>query len=124
MISISEKNYKKYGKCISISNGRTKLLVTVEIGPRIIFYGINDKNIMFEDLDDTTFKGGDFFNTNLKDEGIWHLYGGHRLWKSPEYIDTYYPDNKQVDVKKEEDGSITFISKIRKEIRKEISRCT
>ena len=112
MINISKENYKKYGECVCISNGKVKMLVTIDLGPRIIFYGIDGKNIMFEDLEDTTSKGGEFFDENLKGEGIWHLYGGHRLWKSPEYMDTYYPDNKKVEVVKENDGSISFVSKV------------
>ncbi len=109
MVLIAEENYKSYGRCISFKTGNIKLLVTIDLGPRIIFYGKDDQNIMFEDLQDTTNKGGEFFDKNLKGEGIWHLYGGHRLWKSPEYMDTYYPDNKQVNVIKNGD-EVTFTS--------------
>ena len=106
MVLIGEENYKLYGKCVSFKAGNIKLLVTVELGPRIIFYGKDGVNILFEDLEDTTNKGGEFFEKNLKGEGIWHLYGGHRLWKSPEYMDTYYPDNKPVDVEIGKDEAI------------------
>lgn len=111
MVEIGRENYKSYGECISFISKDIKLLVTIELGPRIIFYGKNGINIMFEDLKDTTNKGGEFFDTNLKGEGIWHLYGGHRLWKSPEYMDTYYPDNKIVDVKVVANNRAIFISK-------------
>ena len=112
MIRISKENYKKYGECVSFEANDIKLLVTVELGPRIIFYGKNNQNILFEDLQDTTNKGGEFFDTNLKGKGIWHLYGGHRLWKSPEYMDTYYPDNSRVEVIEQKDGSVCFISDV------------
>jgi hypothetical protein len=45
-------NYKKFGKCLFITNGYFDLMVTVDVGPRIIFFGLhNDKNILFEDND-------------------------------------------------------------------------
>ncbi len=112
MIKISTQNYKKYGECVSFEANDIKLLVTIELGPRIIFYGKNNKNILFEDLQDTTSKGGEFFDKNLSGKGIWHLYGGHRLWKSPEYMDTYYPDNSKVKVEHLKDGSVCFTSDV------------
>lgn len=111
MVEIGQENYKSYGKCISFKAKDIKLLVTIELGPRIIFYG-KDKNIMFEDLQDTTNKGGEFFDTNLKGKGIWHLYGGHRLWKSPEYMDTYYPDNSEVKVDYLDKNTVSFTSDV------------
>ena len=112
MAKIDIVNYKKYGKCVSFEASDIKLLVTIELGPRIIFYGKNNVNIMFEDLEDTTNKGGKFFEDNLRGKGIWHLYGGHRLWKSPEYMDTYYPDNSLVKVDYLDDGSVVFTSDV------------
>ena len=112
MIKISTQNYKKYGECVSFEANDIKLLVTIELGPRIIFYGKDNKNILFEDLQDTTSKGGEFFDKNLSGKGIWHLYGGHRLWKSPEYMDTYYPDNSKVKVEYLKDGSVCFTSDV------------
>ncbi len=112
MIRISKENYKKYGECVSFEANGIKLLVTIELGPRIIFYGKDNQNILFEDLQDTTNKGGEFFDNNLKGKGIWHLYGGHRLWKSPEYMDTYYPDNTNVKVEELKDGRVCFTSDV------------
>ena len=87
-------NYKTYGKCAKLSKGGKTMLVTVDLGPRVIFYGMDGgENIFYEDEKDLINKGGEFFDKNLAGKGIWHIYGGHRLWKSPEYIDTYYPDN-------------------------------
>ena len=42
---------------------------------------------------------------------IWHIYGGHRLWKCPEYMDTYYPDNAAVNVIENGD-SVTFLTDV------------
>ena len=54
MIRISKENYKKYGECVSFEANDIKLLVTIELGPRIIFYGKDNQNILFADLKDTT----------------------------------------------------------------------
>ena len=112
MVTINKESFKSYGECISFQTKDIKLLVTIDLGPRIIFYGKAGKNIMFEDLNDTTNKGGEFFDKNLKGEGIWHLYGGHRLWKSPEYMDTYYPDNKKVEVNILADNRAVFTANV------------
>ena len=75
-MEVSTIEYKHYGKCKKITNGTIELLITEEIGPRIICYKtINGCNV-FEELD--LEKGAD------TQWGRWHLYGGHRLWHSPE----------------------------------------
>ena len=103
-------NYKSFGKCAKLSKGGKTMLITVGIGPRIIFYGFdNGENIFYEDEKDLINKGGEYFDKNLAGKGIWHIYGGHRLWKCPEYMDTYYPDNAPVQVVEEKDG-VCFIS--------------
>ena len=61
MITKRYKLYKNFGKCMEISNGTVKALVTVDIGPRVIYYGVKGMNIMHEDIDRLTNKGGDFF---------------------------------------------------------------
>ncbi len=104
------ENYKKFGKCAVLSKGGKKMLVTVDVGPRIIFYGYEGgENIFFEDSQDSINRDSDFIRENLKGKGIWHIYGGHRLWKSPEYEDTYYPDNAPVEVV-ERGNVVDFIS--------------
>lgn len=104
------ENYKKFGKCAVLNKGGKKMLVTVDVGPRIIFYGYEGgENIFFEDSQDSINRDSDFIRENLKGKGIWHIYGGHRLWKSPEYEDTYYPDNAPVEVV-ERGNVVDFIS--------------
>lgn len=88
-------NYKKYGKCLKISNGSNNLYVTLEVGPRIIFFG-EDENIFYEDLEDHINKDVSTFHSTFKKDDKWHIYGGHRLWKAPEDNLTYYPDNNTI----------------------------
>ncbi|MCM8766460.1 MAG: hypothetical protein NC917_03445 [Candidatus Omnitrophica bacterium] len=65
-----------------------------DIGPRIIHFSLKnypDKNV-FEILPDLTVE---------TEEGKWHIYGGHRLWTSPEDKPRSYSlDDKPVKIEK------------------------
>lgn len=95
MISIKEVAYKNYGKCLAISNDCMEILVTVDIGPRIIKCNLAGKeNLMFEDVERSFSEDvSSVFGADKK----WYIYGGHRVWLSPESFPvTYYPDNDKV----------------------------
>lgn len=66
-----------------------ELLVTTDVGPRILRCGFaGDANLFFEAESDLGRTGGD----------TWRPYGGHRLWHAPEAVPrTYAPDNAPVD---------------------------
>lgn len=97
-VNFSEINYKNFGRCIKISNEVATIIVTVDVGPRVIYYALNGKeNVFREDINRDSFNDKkqlhDFFET---DEN-WYIYGGHRLWSSPEsYPESYTPDNHPV----------------------------
>lgn len=96
-MKIFEETGGKFGKVLSLCAGGIKISVTTDIGPRVIFYGKEGgENILFEDINDEVNKPEELMDPVLKGKGGWHIYGGHRLWKSPEYMDTYYPDNAPV----------------------------
>ena len=96
-MKIFEETGGKFGKVLSLCAGGIKLSVTTDKGPRVIFYGKEGgENILFEDINDEVNKPEELMDPVLKGKGGWHIYGGHRLWKSPEYMDTYYPDNAPV----------------------------
>ena len=55
-----------------------------EVGPRILFFGFHGKdNEFYENAEHAGKCGGTEFR----------VYGGHRLWVSPEVDCTYFPDN-------------------------------
>lgn len=92
-----EIEYKKLGKCLEISNGYLTLIATLDIGPRIIsFTQKNDKNIFFEDINNTVTEQGTFFDETYGKGTMWKIYGGHRLWSSPQNMQSYYPDNDPI----------------------------
>lgn len=97
-VKFSEISYKNFGKCIKMENEVVTLIVTVDVGPRIIFYGLNGKdNILNEDINRDTFRNSESLHDFFKTEENWYIYGGHRLWSSPEsYPESYTPDNHPV----------------------------
>lgn len=95
-VKISKTEYSGWTNCIKISNGIVELIVTTDVGPRIIHYG---------------FKGGPnhmkVFAAQAGKTGAdeWMSYGGHRLWHSPEEKPrTYDEDNFPCEWKKIENG--------------------
>ena len=86
-----ETEYKNFGRCVCLDNGIIKLMATLDVGPRIIYFSTRgNDNILFEDTD------RDFYEMN-KGYGTWYAYGGHRLWSAPEVLpETYLPDNEPV----------------------------
>lgn len=100
------KQYKTFGNCLEISNGIVKLLVTIDVGPRVINYSFVDgENMMFEDTERNFSSSGPAFEKF--GGGTWYIYGGHRLWTSPEAMPkSYYPDNDPVPYELIENGAV------------------
>lgn len=107
---IKTMQYKKYGKCAVLENDGMKALVTLDVGPRIIYLSPQkegwESNLFFEDLGDEINKQGSFFDEHFGGDA-WHIYGGHRLWKSPEDLASYYPDNSPCQMI-EKEGEVLF----------------
>ncbi len=105
-VTITETTYQNYGKCLEISNGTVQLLVTTDIGPRIIRYAfVGGENMLFEDTARSRKETGPAFDKF--GGGTWYIYGGHRLWTSPEGMPkSYYPDNEPVHVEIIENGAV------------------
>lgn len=107
MVNKNYVDYSIYGKCLEITDGNIKLLVTCQLGPRVVYFGKADGvNFMFNDINDEVNNKGEYFDTNFRKGEAWHLYGGHRLWKSPEDFETYAPDNYEVEVSLLENGAV------------------
>ena len=109
MITYKEiKSYKDFGRVLEIENGVIKAAVTLDIGPRIIFFGfIGGQNIM---CDNRELLGGrtDSAYTKLFGEGKkYEKLGGHRIWAAPEeWPLTYTPDDMTVSYTKTANGAI------------------
>jgi len=103
-VTVKEIKFGKWGNCIEVSNGIVDFVATIDFGPRIIRYGLVGKeNMFFEDVNDKLNLDGEQFE--VFGGGKWHIYGGHRLWHSPEGNPrSYYLDNEKVNWEKVENG--------------------
>lgn len=109
MTDITEITYKNFGKCLKLENETASVIVTVDVGPRIISYSLNGKeNILFEDTDRVFYENGEEFKKYFGDT-TWYIYGGHRLWSSPEsFPHSYVPDNAPVEYSILPDGGVAL----------------
>ncbi len=87
---ISTVEYGGWKNCVRLANDEIELIITTEVGPRIIRTGfINGPNVM---KNFTEQMGG-------TGESEWMIRGGHRLWSSPEGKPRSYAlDNSPVEV--------------------------
>lgn len=103
-ITVRAVTYGSWGQCVEISNGIVDVLATVDVGPRIIRYGFVGQANMFKEDTERTISNPVAF------EGVddtWYIYGGHRLWTSPEGDPrSYYPDNEPVAWRATENGAV------------------
>ena len=87
---------------LAVSNGSCELLITLDLGPRILSFaptgGQNVFKVFDEQLADSTEEG-------------WLSRGGHRLWLAPEsYPFSYYPDNAPVEYTVHPNGAVTLVA--------------
>lgn len=103
-IKIKEIKYSNFGKCLHITNDIIEIVVPLDLGPRIIRYSfVNEDNMLYEDIDRLVTE--DLTNYNEYTDNKWYLYGGHRLWISPEYMpSSYYPENTPINYELIENG--------------------
>ncbi|NPV53963.1 MAG: hypothetical protein HPY71_10620 [Firmicutes bacterium] len=96
-VSIEKVQYQGWPNCYRVSDGEVELIATTDVGPRIIRFGFVGESNEFCEFEEQMGKtGGD----------EWRIYGGHRLWHSPESrARSYYPDNRPIEVD-EIDGGI------------------
>ena len=96
-VRAEEVEYQKWKRAFKISNDTVQLIVLTEVGPRILFFGFRGEDNEFHEIPEHSGKGGD---------QTFRVYGGHRLWVSPEVARTYYPDNLPVSVKRQDDAFV------------------
>jgi len=87
-VDLERTAYQGWPNCYRLSNGLIDLIVTTDVGPRIIRFGFVGEENEFKEYEDTAGQqGGD----------EWRIYGGHRLWHAPETKPrTYCADNSPV----------------------------
>ena len=83
-------DYHGWANSVRLANDDVELIVTQDVGPRIVRFAFIDGPNLFGEMSDQQGGSG---------EDEWMLRGGHRLWIAPEEKPkTYELDNTPVDV--------------------------
>lgn len=89
-VKIEKTDFKGWPNSYRISNGEVELVLTSDVGPRIMRYAFVGGQNFFKEFTDQLGKSG---------EKSWQARGGHRLWAAPEdAVKTYALDNGPVRV--------------------------
>jgi hypothetical protein len=97
-VTVEKTAWQGWPNCYRISNGAVELILTGDIGPRIMRYGFVGGQNMFREFADQMGKSG---------EATFQLRGGHRVWKSPEDpVASWAPDNVAVEVRTTPQGVV------------------
>jgi hypothetical protein len=91
-VTMDKVEYHGWANNLRLSNGDAELILTLDVGPRVISYRLaNGKNVL-KNYDEQLGKSG---------ETEWVMRGGHRLWVGPEDLTrTYALDNRPVKYEK------------------------
>jgi hypothetical protein len=87
---IEKTSFDGWPNCYRITNGEVELIVTGDVGPRIMRYGFVGGQNFFKEFTEQLGKSG---------EASWQARGGHRLWSAPEdRVKSYAPDNGPIHI--------------------------
>lgn len=97
ILRADEVEYRGWEKVFRLCNDTVQLIILTQVGPRILSFGFRgEHNEFYENPAHAGKRGG----------ADYRVYGGHRLWVSPEVDCTYYPDNFPVSVRRLKDAFI------------------
>lgn len=87
-LTVDKVEYKGWKNNVKLSNGEAELIITLDVGPRVISYRLAGGTNVFKEYAEQMGKSG---------ETEWMIRGGHRLWYGAEdNIRTYALDNGPV----------------------------
>ena len=89
-VKVEKTEYKGWPNCYRVSNGEIELIVTGDVGPRVIRFGFVGGQNLFKEFPEQLGRSG---------EEKFQLRGGDRVWKAPEDpVATWAPDNVPVAI--------------------------
>ena len=97
-------SYLNLGSALKLSSGKLEVIVPLEIGPRIMHLSLIGKPSVIETEASLEEK--------LPNGDVVRLYGGHRVWHSPEaFPRSYMPDNDPLESYELYDNGIKLVQK-------------
>src|SRR5579863_6564740 len=97
-VRVQKTEYKGWPNCYRVSNGEIELIVTGDVGPRVIRFGFVGGQNLFKEFPEQLGRSG---------EEKFQLRGGDRVWKAPEDpVATWAPDNVPVEIQVTSTGLI------------------
>jgi hypothetical protein len=82
--------YQGWANCWSVANGEVELIMTADVGPRVISCGFVGGPNLFKNFEAQMGGTG---------EPVWMIRGGSRIWIGPEDREaSYAPDNVPVEI--------------------------
>ena len=100
---IQEIPYAGWNRNLRIQGRTTELIVTLDVGPRIIRYAFHDARNVFLEMPEQLGGSG---------EKEWMIRGGHRFWTAPEADHSYELDNEPVTWKKLGENGVEIIQPV------------
>ena len=97
---IQEIAYAGWKRNLRLQGRTTELVITLDIGPRIIRYAFPDAPNVFKEMPGQMGGAG---------EKEWVIRGGHRFWTAPEGDHSYEIDNGPVTWKKLDESAVEII---------------
>ncbi len=89
-VTIEKTEWGGWPGCYRMSNGEVELVITSDVGPRVMRYGFVGGQNLFLEIESQKGRGG---------EKDFQGRGGHRIWTAPErFPRTYAPDNRPVEI--------------------------
>jgi hypothetical protein len=96
--TVDRVEYKGWKNNLRLANAESELIVTLDVGPRVISYRPAGGANVFKEYPEQIGKSG---------ERDWQMRGGHRLWAGPEDLTrTYALDNGPVAYKEIGPGAV------------------
>src|SRR5271165_2242473 len=84
-VKVEKTEYRGWANCYRVSNGEIEVIVTGDVGPRIIRFGFVGGQNLFNEFPDQRGKSV---------EATFRLRGGDRVWMGPEDASaSWAPDN-------------------------------
>ena len=104
---LDKVEYRGWKNNLRISNGDAEVIVTLDVGPRVICYRLPGGLNVMKNYDDQMGKTG---------EAEWQIRGGLRFWLAPEDLTrTYFADNNPVQYEQLGPNKARFIPPPEKE---------